>query len=247
MADSSVGAKPKYSWVAVLTTVALVGGGSIARKRIEEQRLVEAIPAHAELSRDDRLRIARAVDSTMGALVNNPDLDAQMARALGTPVRNAQERSAAARALSARGVGRLSASQLDEVFSIKLELAQRSTAVCAGMWSGRVAPGEIFAALAKLPHPRMLRWMTLSAESAQLALRAGFTVPDEDQAAVDAMLSRAAAGLDETRRTRFQRTLDQSTDAPPLDGCATWIDLLQSARAADAPLRERFYRTMARP
>ncbi len=224
-----------------------VVGAVWGARRATEERLIAAIPPHAELTRDDRLRLARAIDATVGSLISDPRFDAEVTRATGMRVSNTQERKNAARALTTRGMSGLNDAQLDEVFAIKLDLARRSTAVCAGMWNGRIAEGEVFAAIAKLPNERMLRWMTLSAEGARLALRRDFVVPAEDSAAIDAVIARARDGLDGERRTRFQRVIDGGAAALPLEGCATWIEVLESAQTAEPPLRHRFYRAMARP
>lgn len=222
-------------------------GAQVYRAKLSESRLLEAVPEHPSMSRDDRLRVGHAIERTMGRVLTDPTLDAQMGRAIGTPIRDARARKQAAHVLSGRGISRLTAGQIEEVYAIKLALAQGSPLVCAGMWNGRVAEPEVIAALARLPTARMERWMQLSTESLRVALRPGFTPADEDQAAVDAVISRAAERMDETRRTRFQHTIDQGPDAPPLDGCAAWIALLEAARDSDPSMRERFYRTMARP
>lgn len=183
----------------------------------------------------------------MASLLSAPDIDQRMSRALGRPVTNAAERRAAARELSARGLARLTRAQLDEVYAIKRELADRSMAVCAGMWSGRIADGEVMAALAKLPHARMIRWFELAQEGTRVAMAPGFSLPPEDTAAIDQVISRARDTTQGPDRERFLRVLDRGTDALPLEGCATLKEIYRSAAQADPELRERFYRAMARP
>lgn len=225
---------------------ASVGMGAYRRTAAENQ-MIAAVPAHPSLTREDRLRVARAIERSMGAVLSDPTLDAQMARAVGAPVRTPAERNRAAHTLSARGISGLPSAQINEVFALKLALARSSPLLCAGMWNGRVDQSEIFAALARLPQPQMERWMQLSSDSVRVALRPGFVVPNEDQPAIDAVISAAAARMDEQRRTRFQQTIDQGPEAPPLEGCSAWTALLEAARDSEPALRERFYRTMARP
>jgi hypothetical protein len=227
--------------------VAASVGIGVFRRTAAENQLIAAVPAHPSLTRDDRLRIARAIERSMGAILSDPTLDAQMSRAVGAPVRTPAERNRAAHTLSARGISGLPSAQLNEVFAMKLALAQASPLLCAGMWNGRVDQSEIFAALARLPQRQMERWMQLSSDSIRVALRPGFVVPNEDQPAIDAVISAAAARMDEPRRTRFQQTIDQGPEAPPLEGCSAWTALLEAARDSEPALRERFYRTMARP
>ncbi|MFO0562974.1 MAG: hypothetical protein U0269_33445 [Polyangiales bacterium] len=232
--------------ITVGVVAASVGMGAY-RKHAAENQMIASVPAHPSLTRDDRLRIARAIERSMGAILSDPTLDAQMSRALGAPLRTPAERNRAAQTLSARGISGLAVAQLSEVFAVKLALARSSPLVCAGMWNGRVDQSEVFAALARLPQPQMERWMQLSADSVRVALRPGFVVANEDQSAIDAVISAAAARMDEPRRTRFQQTIDQGPEAPPLEGCSAWTALLEAARDSEPALRERFYRTMARP
>lgn len=233
--------------LAAAAVAASVGLGAY-RKHADENQMIAAVPAHPSLTRDDRLRIARVIDRSMREVLSDPALDAKLSRAMGAPVRTPVERNQAAHTLSARGISGLPAAQLDEVFAIKLALAKSSPLLCAGMWNGRVEQSEVFVALARLPQPQMERWMSLSAQSITVAMRPGFVPAPEDQPAVDAVISAAEARMDEARRTRFQQTIDQGPDAPPLDGCAAWTALLEAARDSSEPgLRERFYRAMARP
>jgi hypothetical protein len=235
------------------TTVGVILGGiavSLAvdtyRTPTEEKRMLAAVPEHPLLTYEDRLRIAQAMRRSMSVLPSGSELDAQLARALAMPVRTEAERNRAVRTLSARGISALSLAQLDEVYAIKLALARSSPIVCAGMWNGRADPSELYVALARLPQAQMERWMQLSTEGLRLALRPGLSVPNEDQAAIEAVIEAAAARMDETQRTRFQQTIDQGPEAPPLDGCFAWTALLEAARDSEPALRERFYRTMAR-
>lgn len=215
--------------------------------RSSDAEIIAMVPAHRDLTDADRLRIGRGIETTMAVFLSEPDIDQRMSRALGRPVTNATERRAAARELSARGLARLTARQLDEVYSIRAELSERSMAVCAGLWSGRIADGEVMAALAKLPHARMIRWFELAQEGTRIAMAPGFSLPPEDTAAIDQVVSRARDATQGAERERFLRVLERESDALPLEACATIKEIYRAASQADPALRERFYRAMARP
>lgn len=248
--NAPIESRPKSTWVTfvsiVVASLVVTLGGRWWKSYREREQLIEMIPAHPELSRDDRLRLAQAIEQNMGALLRQPDMPTQMSRALQRPVQTPAEVRAAARELSARGVTRFSSARLDELFSIRFDLAQRSPAVCAGMWTGRIADGEVMAALAKLPNDRMLRWFALSVEGMQLAMGPGFSTPPEDGDALTQMIVRARDALPDADRARFVRVIEQGERAAPLEGCATLLDLYRVARAAEPEARERFYRAMAR-
>jgi hypothetical protein len=230
--------------------IALVAGGRrserIARRQREEALLTQIAP-HPSLSRADRLRLAEGLDATLGPALRSGAMDAEMSRALGSPVRSTSDRRAALASLSARGLTRLSPAQLDEVFAIRLALSERSPAVCVGLWRGRITDGEVMAALARLPPEQALRWFALSREGIRAALAPGFTVADEDHDAVQEVLRRAEAMLSPADRARFARAVDGAEGVSALDGCATMLDVHRAARRVEPGLRERFYRSMARP
>jgi hypothetical protein len=228
--------------------LALVGANAIIvrARRAADAETIAMVPPHRDLTDADRLRIGRGIEQTMGAVLRGPDLDQRLSRAVGRPVSSVADRRAAGRELSARGLSRLTAAQLDEVYAIRLELAERSTAVCAGMWSGRIADGEVMAALARLAPPRMTRWFELSMEGIRIALSPGFSTPPEDGAAIDHIVSRARDATQGADRERFLRVIDRGAEALPLEGCATLKEIYRAAAQADPALRERFFRAMAR-
>ncbi len=230
--------------------VALVLGGRrserLARARREEALLAQIAP-HPRLSRADRLRLAEGLESTLGPALRDRSLDAAASGLLGRPLRTPGDQRAAFALLSARGLSRLSAAQLDEVFSIRLALAESSASVCVGLWRGHIVDGEVMAALARLPPETALRWFALSREGMRAALAPDFTVPPEDSIAVQEVLRRAEHALAPADRARFSRVIDGSAEASPLEGCATLLDVYRAARTAEPAMRERFHRSMARP
>lgn len=231
----------------LISIVISVGTAAYVRNKLHDDALLQLVPTHPSLSRDDRLRLGRAIDANVGEFGRDPTLDAQLTRVVGFSVHDAASRNRAGQVVGARGVTALSAAQLDEVFAIKLALARSSPALCAGMWNGRGDQSEVYAGLARLPDAQMRRWMELSVIGMRAAIRPGFALPPEDTEALSLVVTHAAERLQGEQRTRFQRAVDQGPQAPPLEGCATWIDLLDAARQEAPALRERFYRTMARP
>jgi hypothetical protein len=234
-----------------IVVVTLGGAASVGLgrgiQRAREERLIADVTPHPSLTREDRLRIATGIQETMGALIARPDFNREMSRALHRPVNTPADARAAGKELSARGLSRLSAAQLNEVYTIRLALAERSPAVCVALWNGRIADGEVMAALARLPHAQMLQWFRLSQAGMEAAMRPDFTVPPEDADAVQTVVQRAQESVAPAERPRFQRTIDAAENAAPLEGCATMLDILRTARQVDPALRERFYRSMARP
>lgn len=232
---------------AVISLGISVGTAVVVRARLQENALLSLVPAHPSLTREDRLRVGRVINATVGEFGRDPSLDAQLTRAVGFTVNDHASRNRAGQLLGARGVTTLSAAQLDEVFAMKLALARSSPVLCAGMWNGRAEQSEVYAALARLPDAQLQRWMTLSMTGMRAAIRPGFTLPPEDTDALSLVVTHAVERLPVEQRTRFLRAVDQGPQALPLEGCATWIDLLESSRHEEPALRERFYRTMARP
>ncbi|MBL8684637.1 MAG: hypothetical protein JNK05_36010 [Myxococcales bacterium] len=252
MSDQSKGTESRLIWgivvVGAMFSIAIsVVTAVFVYNRLREEALLQAVPTHPSLSRQDRLRVARTIDSLVAEFGHDPTLDAQLTRAAGFAVYDTATRNRAGQLLGARGVTTLNAAQLDEVFAVKLALARSSPSLCAAMWNGGADQGEIYAGLARLPDAQLHRWMALTVTGMRAALRPGFALPPEDAEAVSLVVAHAAERLDGERRTRFQSVAARGVGAPPAEACATWIDLLDAARREEPVLRARFYRAIARP
>lgn len=82
------------------------------------------------------------------------------------------ETEAAGAELSSRGMTRLPTSQIKRVMELRSELAQLSSALCAGFWTGKASQNLLFGTLAKLPLDHAREWFRISAEAMRAELTA---------------------------------------------------------------------------
>lgn len=215
-------------------------------EKIHDQRLMAIVPSHPGMSPQDRLRLARKLESNVGRRLESPTLDQDLARVSHLPIRNDTERHAAAASVAAKGMVALTAPQLDEFFALRIALAEHSPVVCAGLWSGSAPQPEVFFALSRLTEPQLDRWMALSVESTRLALRRDFVVPPADDLALQQVFADTRASLTPEDQQVYDRVISAAEAAVPAEGCKIVVALFRQAQRSDPSLRLRFYRALLR-
>ncbi len=236
----------------LIALTSLLGFGGIkaatyfVKQKIHDDALIALVPAHPQLTAAERLRLGRRIEATVGAQLNSPTLDADLARATGLPVRNDAERRVAARTAAAKGMAGLNASQMNYFYALRLALATKSPAVCAGLWSGQIAEPELFLALSRITQPQLEQWFAVSIESTHIAMRRDFVVPPADDDAVRAVFQATRAALSPDEQARYDRVMAAGVNATPSDGCSVVMSLYQTAQRTEPEMRFRFYRAMLR-
>jgi len=143
-----------------------------------------------------------------------------------------------------RGIPRLSSQDLDEWNRIRIMMAERSDAMCAGLWSGTLTPDGVDSGLSTLGEPDLRAWLQVSSRAGILELEFASPVP-VDPDALEEGLRAIALALPESERIRLAEVIQQGTAAKAVDACYATRVLLPGAQRLEPRLRERFLRALA--
>jgi hypothetical protein len=198
------------------------------------------------VSEEDQKRIAAVRDREMAVLTRDPRWKAYLERSiLGvTDPQVAYERGfAVGRALTERGIARLSAAHLDRWCELRLRIAETSEQACAGLWSGEFAGDSHDVALSRLSEGDLADLMRLNADAglAELGAKEPLT-PDPD--ALRLGLAAIVKTLSAAEKTRFDQVLTGQLTAPADHCFATKVLQGRTPKLGNA-LRERFLRALA--
>ena len=115
------------------------------------------------------------------------------------------------------GLARLPLPELEDMARLRLALAARSPAVCAGLWTGAVDGHAIGAAIAALPDVDLHRLLHVEAHAGILALEASGPVQPDAPALGDG-IAQIAKLVPPADQEAFQNTVAAGASAPSAGG-----------------------------
>jgi hypothetical protein len=179
---------------------------------------------------------------TFGAILRNPKLFAR-ARA----VQSAKSpRQTGVAELTAAGMARLDAADLDAIFGVKRALADFSPALCAAFWTGQPPAGALPEGLRQLTEDQQSIWITvsgraLSREMDSVAPPARISAAARDEAMADltgSLSPEGRAALDQAARSSAPTTAV---------ACRAFRVLADGAKSLPPAEREVFMRALNSP
>jgi hypothetical protein len=151
---------------------------------------------------------------------------------------------ALAATLTAAGFQYLELPDLQEWARIKLQMAERSATLCAGMWRGRQDPALGTRALGDLAEPDLRAWARLSAKASRHALDGGPSPSVREDArfkGLEHIVSKLADGERQAVLTDMARA-----DVSDERACELMRMVLQGSRHLPADLQREFLRELTR-
>lgn len=231
--------------VGVIVLTALLGMTMKAVREMHSEPTGASVAAGMSVPCAQQERVGQIIDEEMRPLLHDPRFVFELERQGGANAPPERDRQIAA-GLTARGVLRLQSADLEDFTRLRLMMATRSEAVCAGIWSGRVDNTEVATAISQLGDDDLHKWVRISTRAAQLEL--GATVPVQiDASAFDEGLDAIAASVEPNDRAALAAARAAGGSATPLQGCAAIRIILREAPRLEPGLRDRFLRALSSP
>lgn len=180
-------------------------------------------------------RMERAVRRHGKSLENN----AQVKRRL----EGAGDASKAARELSHLGLRRLSSADLETWHQLRARLADASSVICAGFWSGNVADAQVQAELEKLDDQGLDDWFRVS--MAAMLLEAESTAALPADTGLEALLGQVMARLPEGERPRLLAAFEAGVGLGDTEACWAMQNIFQTVAGLSGAPREAALRSLA--
>jgi len=145
------------------------------------------------------------------------------------------------------GMARLSLPELETSLAVRRRLADGSPAVCAGLWKGGLAAGDLAAALRRLSPEDKQSWIDLTARATTLELAADGPPPPISNARAALAWSILLDRLPAAKRAIIERAARSGSAASSDDACGAF-EIMASEAAALAPeARETLLRIVTSP
>jgi hypothetical protein len=183
--------RPTVIWV-ICFAVGVVAAQQIAGPLVAERRLRRGLHA-SSLEMYGNEESAALNTQALMSIVSDPRFDKRVremhARAQASPAAplKGPGHTGVAELIGA-GTARLDGADQAALFDVKVALADKSPALCAGFWTGNVSVASLSAAMHALDRARQRTWITLSARALTKELDAnGAPLPAPGPAGQDAM------------------------------------------------------------
>jgi hypothetical protein len=231
-----------WAGVAVAAGALLVGTGAIPRLR-ERAALSELRAAGEGMFGDPASAdaYARGQLQVRSHLRFEEKLDA-IART--TPAAASAGRMAA---LGYIAMARLPADELVAWLELRGRLAERSPAVCAGLWKGGVSAADLTTALRDLSAQDKRRWIETSVRAATLELDADAPPPAIPLAAESRAWASLLVRLPADSRALIERAADRKSPIGDDDACRAFRILVAHAKTLPAAERDDLIRAVTCP
>jgi hypothetical protein len=216
---------------AVVVAILLAAGGAMAANR---QGASEWLNVRLGL----RSKIDVIVADEYKSLVSHPKFHE------ATRGKSPAEIRALAATLTAAGFQHLELPDLQEWARIKLQMAERSPTLCAGMWRGRQDPALGSRALGDLAEPDLRAWARLSAKASRHALD-GAPSPSVQQDARFKGLEHIVSKLSDGDRQAVLTDMARA-DVSDERACELMRLVLQGSRDLPPDLQREFLRELTR-
>jgi hypothetical protein len=179
---------------------------------------------------------------TFGAILRNPKLfdRVQAARSGQNP------RGTGVAELTAAGMARLDAADLDAIFGVKRALADLSPALCAAFWTGQPPAGALGEGLRQLTEEQQRIWITVSGRALFREVDSVEPPARISAAARDDAMADLTASLSPEGRAAF----DQAARSPAPTtavACGAFRVLADGAKSLPPAEREVFLRALNNP
>ncbi len=145
------------------------------------------------------------------------------------------------------GMARLSLGELETSLAVRRRLAEGSPAVCAGLWKGGIAAGDLAAALRRLSPADKRSWIDVTARAAELELAAEAPPPAISNARAALAWSVLLARLPESSRAAIERAAKSGPAAAPGDACEAFKIVAGEAAALVPDARDTLVRVVTCP
>jgi hypothetical protein len=179
---------------------------------------------------------------TLEPIVQNPKLRDRLAT-----VKNAKGPGGTGVAeLTAAGMARLDAADLDAIFGVKRLLADTSPGLCAGLWTGRISADDFAEGMRKLTEDQQRIWIAVSGRALSREIEAASEPPRIARAAKDEAMGSLVASLTPDDRASFMGAA-QSTAPTPSEACQAFRTLADGIRALPPADREVVIRALDNP
>lgn len=195
------------------------------------------------LSPEQLARIDRIRERELAPLNDHPEFHAQLQAALGDETDPHVAYSIGfefGANLTRQGFGWLDGEQLERWAALRLTMADRSEAVCAGMWTGQV---DADYAQSLLDDAELTELMQLTAAAGIAQLEANGP-PAPDQASLSQGVAALLDALDPVDRQRFQAVAAGDLTAD-VDRCFAMRVLIADLHVLPADARHRYLRALA--
>jgi hypothetical protein len=180
-------------------------------------------------------RMERAVRRHGKSLENNTQVKRRL--------EGAGDASKAARELSHLGLRRLSSADLATWHQLRARLAEASSVVCAGFWTGRLADAQIQAELEKLDDQGLDDWFRVSMSALQLEAESTTAMPADT--GLEALLEQVMAQLPEGERPRMLQAFEAGVGLGEPEACWAMKNIFQTVASLSGAPREAALRSLA--
>lgn len=150
-------------------------------------------------------------------------------------------------AVSYAGLARLPLPELEASLAVRRRLADGSPAVCAGLWKGGIAAGDLAAGLRRLSPEDKQSWIDLTARATTLELAADGPAPSISNARAALAWSILLQRLPEPRRAIIERAAKDGAAASPDDACGAFKLVASEAATLEPEARDTLLRVVTSP
>jgi hypothetical protein len=150
-------------------------------------------------------------------------------------------------AVSYVGMARLSLAELETSLAVRRRLADSSPAVCAGLWKGGLAGGDLTAALRLLSPEDKQRWIDVTARATTLELAADGPPAPISTVRAGLAWSILLARLPASSRLVVERASKSGPSASPSDACEAFRIVASEAAALSPDARDTIVRAVTCP
>lgn len=153
------------------------------------------------------------------------------------------EAEAYAQGLVHQGLKRLTYEELVSWNDLRMKLALRSPAMCAGLWSGQITENLVLSSLSQLNETDLNRWVTISNMAAIDEVQE-IAYPEVSQEDFKLGLQAISLRLTNVDQEKLKAVLVQGLKAKPDDACFAMKTILKNETLPES-VRENFLRFLA--
>lgn len=146
--------------------------------------------------------------------------------------------------LTAKGIKRLSIEKLQEWNNIRLEMANKSEDLCAGMWNGKIGEADILSAMSKLSKDSIDKWMQLSIHATKLQI-SKVKYPAISQDDFINGIKAIAQNKTDNEQIRMGTVLTQGLNASKEDACWMMKVILNDSQDIDLAASSKMIRYLS--
>ncbi len=191
----------------------------------------------------ERLRDVAHPPSRMDLASRKYSRDLEASTPVKRRLEGSADASAAARDLAHAGLRRLSIPELEAWNRLRERLAESSSVVCAGFWTGRVGQAELRVALEALDDAQLDDWFRVSTTAMRLEAESTAALPEDTglEGLVEELISRMPEG----ERPRMLAAFDSGVQLGDVDACWAMKTMFQTVAALSGSSREAALRSLA--